>query len=243
MNPPDVTTDAKPDRARDDVRARIIARAVDLLTRKGRDALTTRAVAEAAGVQAPTLYRLVGDKDRLLDAVAEHGFAAYLEEKKFRPPGKDPVADLRAGWDLHVGFGLANPAIYLLMYADPQPGARRPAAEAAHRLLCEHMRRVAAAGRLRVSEARAVHLFHASACGIVLTLLAMDEAQRDLRLSELARETALAAITTASPVLESPGPAAAAIALRATLSEATPFSEGERRLLAEWLDRLAAGMP
>jgi hypothetical protein len=43
-----------------------------------------------------------------------------------------------------------------------------------------------------------------------------------------------------SPTLESPGPAAAAIALRAVLPEATALTGGERRLLEEWLDRLAA---
>ncbi|WP_338419811.1 TetR family transcriptional regulator [Streptomyces klenkii] len=33
--------------------------------------MTTRAVAAAAGVQAPAIYRLFGDKDGLLEAVAE----------------------------------------------------------------------------------------------------------------------------------------------------------------------------
>ncbi|MGO8884411.1 MAG: hypothetical protein ACLP3Q_18260 [Streptosporangiaceae bacterium] len=58
------------------------------------------------------------------NAVAEHGFAACLAEKQIREPGPDPVEDLRAGWDLHIGFGLANPALYSLMYGDPR---RRPA--------------------------------------------------------------------------------------------------------------------
>ena len=57
-----------------DGRDRILAEAVDLLARGGREALTTRAVAAAAGVQAPTISRLFGDKQGLVDAVAEHGF-------------------------------------------------------------------------------------------------------------------------------------------------------------------------
>jgi AcrR family transcriptional regulator len=63
---------------RDEVRARILAAAAALIADGGRDALTTRAVSAAAGVQAPTIYRLFGDKSGLLDAVAELGFAAYL---------------------------------------------------------------------------------------------------------------------------------------------------------------------
>ena len=226
--------------ARDDMRARIIASAIDLLRSSGRDAVTTRAVAEAAGVQAPAIYRLFRDKDALLDAVAEHGFATYLKEKAVRELGQDPVEDLRTGWDLHVDFGLSHPAIYLLMYADPRPDAKSRAAEASYHILKEHIRRVAAVGRLRVSEERAADLFHASGCGTVLTLLGQAEERRDRRLSEIAREAAIAAITTDSPAFEGAVLAVAAVALRAVLPETELLSDGERFLLTEWLDRLAS---
>ncbi len=234
---------AEPRSARDDTRARIVAAAIDLLHRGGRDAVTTRAVADAAGVQAPTIYRLFGDKRGLLDAVAEHGFATYLKKKRVRKSGGDPVEDLRTGWDLHVEFGLSYPAIYLLMYADPRPGVKSPAAEASYRILKEHIRRVAVAGRLGLSEERAADLFHAAGCGTVLTLLAMAEDRRDMSLSETARRVAVAAITTGSPAFESSGPAAAAVALRAVLPDAVSLSEGERTLLTEWLNRLATIRP
>ncbi len=231
---------AEPSSSRDDTRVRIVASAVNLLNNGGRDAVTTRAVADAAGVQAPTIYRLFGDKHGLLDAVAEHGFATYLKEKTIRKPGRDPVEDLRIGWDLHVEFALSHPAIYLLMYAEPRPGVKSPAAEMSYRILKEHIRRVAAVGRLRFSEERAADLFHASGCGTVLTLLAKADGSRDMSLSEIAREAAIAAITTGSPAFESSGPAAAAVALRAVLPEVESLSDGERSLLTEWLNRLAA---
>lgn len=230
----------EPSAARDEARARIIAAAIKLLNHGGRDAVTTRAVADAAGVQAPTLYRLFRDKQGLLDAVAEHGFTAYLKEKTVRKPGGDPVEDLRAGWDLHIEFGMSRPAVYLLMYAEPRPGAKSPAADMSYRLLREHIRRVAAAGRLRFSEERAADLFHASGCGTVLTLLSKAEGHRDMMLSETAREAAIAAITTDAPVLKRSGPASAAVALRAVLPEVHSLSGGEHSLLTEWLDRLAA---
>ena len=238
MTTPD-NESSESDMARDETRARIIRCAIDLLNHGGRDAVTTRAVADAARVQVPALYRLFGDKQGLLDAVAEHGFAAYLKEKAIRKPGQDPVEDLRVGWDLHVEFGLFHPAIYLLMYAQPRPGAKSPAAEMSERFLKKHIRRVAAAGRLRFSEEQAAALFHACGCGTVLTLLAQAEEQRDKHLSEIAREAAIAAMTTDSPATENFGPAAAAVALRAVLPEAHSLSEGEHALLTEWLDRLA----
>jgi AcrR family transcriptional regulator len=221
-----------------DTRARILAATLTLLGRGGRDAVTTRAVAAAAGVQAPTIYRLFGDKGGLLDAVAEHGFAAYLRGKSARPAGPDPVDDLRAGWDLHVAFGLANPAIFALMI-DPLAGAASPAAAAGRRVLAGLVHRIAVAGRLRVSEQRAADLVHAAGSGTILSLIATAEAERDLGLSDDAREAVIAAITTSKPAVRKATPAGAAIALRAVLDDATALSAGERQLLDEWLARIA----
>jgi len=226
------------DAVRDSTRARIVRTAADLLTHGGREAVTTRAVAAAAGVQAPTIYRLLGDKVGLLDAVADHGFQAYLTQKGARPAGGDPVDDLRAGWDLHIGFGLANPALYALMYGDPRPGPPPQAAARAMTMLRALVRRIAEAGRLRIGEEQAVHLVHAMACGTVLTLLAM--AERDPALSDLARDAALAAVIADAPAVATPGPVGAAVALRAVLTDTDVVTNGERALLGEWLDRIAA---
>jgi len=222
-------------------RARIVEAAAHLLATGGRDAVTTRAVAAGAGVQAPTIYRLFGDKDGLLDAVTEYGFRTYLAQKAGRSTAGDPVDDLRAGWDLHVGFGLANPALYALMYGDPRPDSPSTAAMEAEHMLRGHIRRVAAAGRLRVGEEQAAHLFHAAACGTVLTLLGLVEEQRDPALLHLARDAALRAITIDAPVLEAPGPVGAAVALRAVLDDVAALTAGERAVMREWLDRIAAG--
>ncbi len=220
-----------------DGRDRIIAAAVDLLARGGREALTTRAVAAAAGVQAPTIYRLFGDKRGLVDAVAEHGFTAYLRRKRLDGPEADPVENLRIGWDLHVGFGLANPAIFAAMYGDPRPGAASPAAARALAMLSERMRSLALAGRLRVDERRAAEMVRAAACGVVFILL---ETQADARdgLSEATREAVIAAITVAAAAPEPPRLAPVATTLRALLPDAEGLTQGERHLLAEWLDRM-----
>jgi AcrR family transcriptional regulator len=228
-----------PSEGHERARKKIVSAAIDLLNDGGRDAVTTRAVADAAGVQAPTIYRLFGDKGGLLDAVAEHGFDAYLRRKKVRKPSSDLVENLRTGWDLHVDFGLSNPALYALMYGDPKPGASSPAAAQSYRLLREHIRSIAAAGRLRLSEERAANLVHASACGIVLTLLAMPEKSRDLAISEIARESVLAAITTEMPMIRPHSAASAAVALAALLPKSSSLSGAERQLLDEWLKRIA----
>ncbi|GAA0942434.1 TetR/AcrR family transcriptional regulator [Pseudonocardia zijingensis] len=221
-------------------RERIVEAAVELLAKGGREAVSTRAVSAAAGVQAPTIYRLFGDKQGLLDAVASHGIAEYLHSKTTRERDPDPVDDLRRGWDLHVGFGLEHPALYALVFGEVRPGAESPAQRRSAAVLAGMIRRVAEAGRLRVGEERAANLVHSTGRGVTLTLIGMPPEQRDPGLSGFARESVIAAITTDGPAGDGAGSVPAAVTLRAQLDDLAPLTDAERGLLREWLDRVAA---
>src|SRR6185369_5402163 len=131
-------------------RDRILQAATRLLAEGGREAVSTRSVSRAAGVQAPTIYRQFGDMQGLLDAVASHGYTTYLASKRERAIHHDPVEDLRRGWNLHIDFGLANPALYTLMYGYPRADTPHPAAAEAQEMLLRQLRRIAEAGRLCV---------------------------------------------------------------------------------------------
>jgi AcrR family transcriptional regulator len=219
--------------------------AANLLATQGPDAVTTRSVALAAGLQAPAIYRLFGDKNGLLDAVVEHGFATYLSNK---PPvgtnadDADPIAGLRAGWELHVGFGLANPGLFRLMLTALRTPDGQAIAAAGEEILRARVHRVAAAGRLRVTERRAVDLIRAAGTGVVFTLIDQPEAERDEALADTAWESVCAAILTDPATTAIPGPAAAAVTLRAALPGLTTLTPAERALLADWLDRIAGSL-
>jgi AcrR family transcriptional regulator len=231
----------KPDPAssRDRTRAHLVEVAAELLAAQGPDAVTTRSVALAAGVQAPTIYRLFGDKNGLLDAVVHYGFASYLARK--RPVGADgdPVESLRAGWELHVGFGLANPELFRLMHTALRTPDGRAIAAAGAGVLQDRVHRVAEAGRLRVTERRAVDLISAAGTGVVFTLIDQAEGERDGTLSDTAWESVCATILTDASTAPITGPAAAAVTLRAALPDLTALTAGERTLLGDWLDRIA----
>jgi AcrR family transcriptional regulator len=205
---------------RSETRANIVGTAARLLHEEGPSALTIRAVAHAAGLQPPALYRFFEDKDALLDAVAEHVFTTYVAGKARTGSGDDPVAELRAGWDAHLAFGLANPALFGLLVT---PGRTSPAAEAGLAVLRARVHRIAEAGRLRVPERRAAELVHAAGTGAVLTLLASPPQDRDPGLADALREAVLRAILTDAPA-DSPAPP-------------PKLTDAERALLAEWLDR------
>jgi AcrR family transcriptional regulator len=212
--------------------------AAKLLATGGPDAVTTRSVALAAGVQAPTIYRLFGDKNGLLQAVAEHGFTSYVAQKHLDPDA-DPVDSLRAGWELHIGFGLANPELFRLMRAVlPTPHGRAMTAAGAG-VLRARVHRVAEAGRLRVPEPRAVDLISAAGTGVVFTLIDQPDDLRDHGLAGLAWESVCAAILVEDRAAAVASPATAAVTLRAALPELGPLTDAERVLLGEWLDRIA----
>ncbi len=223
-------------------REKILKAALSLLSKHGRDAVTTRDVAEAAKVQPPVLYRLFEDKNGLLDAVAAYGFKAYITKKQPLETGGDPVEALRTGWDAHVEFGLAHPELYLLMYANPRPGIESLAAQQASGMLSQHMRQVAVAGRLRMSVERSCALFHAAACGIVMLLLSRVPDERDPEISAFARDHALQNITTDAQPARSSTRSAVANQMLELLSkpgeEKSMFSNAEQSMLSEWLQRL-----
>ncbi|MFC9086311.1 TetR/AcrR family transcriptional regulator [Nocardiopsis dassonvillei] len=246
--------------SRSDNRQKVIEAAADLLRNHGRTAVTTRAVSTAAEVQPPTIYRLFGDMNGLLNAVAADGFTRYLARKTAQPASSDPVEDLRGGWDLHVGFGVENPAHYLLMYGDPAPGGSGETTREARRILLTLVHRVAEAGRLVVGVEQAADMVHAAGMGVTLSLIRAGSDRPDPSLSARTREAVLTAITSApgadtdpdggGAVGTGPGadrdrePARRAIALRSVLDRSrAEFSDGERILLGELLTRLADSDP
>ncbi|MFE2053517.1 TetR/AcrR family transcriptional regulator [Streptomyces sp. NPDC059459] len=224
--------------------AKIVLAAAGLLEDQGLDAMSVRAVASRAGVFPPTIFRLFGDKDGLLEAVGEYGFETYLRAKSGLPRSDDPVADLRAAWDLHVRFGLMQPAYYGLVFGHARSGGLSRAGREAVSELQQMVARVGALGRLRMSVERAAAIMHAGGVGVVTTLL--DSSARDLAVSEATREAVFAAIVRppaegVSTDLSGAGLAGPAMALRAALdtTQATVLSPGEGLLLRELLDRLA----
>lgn len=224
-----------------DTRLRILQAASDLVSSGGVAALTTRAVAAAASVQAPTLYRLFGDKRGLLDAVAEHGLAAFVKEKEREPRDPDPVRDLRAAWGRYVSFGLSNPAVFAIMSETGRAAPPSAASLAGLAVLRERVGLIARAGRLRVPEERAVALIHAAGVGTVTTLLATSADQRDPELAVLTLDAVLGVLVSTDLETQARAPASLAIGLRAHLDEATALSPGERLLMRELLHRIASG--
>lgn len=146
------------------------------------------------------------------------------------------MADVRAGWQLHVEFGLANPDLFTLLAA-PQRSRTSRAVEAGAQELHRRVRRLAQAGRLRVDERRAVDMIHAAGTGAVLTLLAVPPEQRDSGLPDALFAAVSAAILTDSPTVPAPDTLSVTVAFSAAVPALPALSTAEKAVLSEWLDR------
>ncbi|MDH6695953.1 TetR/AcrR family transcriptional regulator [Streptomyces griseoviridis] len=228
-----------------DAREKILDAATTLLAGAPVADVSTRAVCEAAGVGAPMLYRLFGDKAGLLAAVVDRGFEEYLNSKRQARPSADPVADLRAGWDNHLRFALEHPHHYRLMYS-PELTVPPAAVEEAHALLGAILERCAVAGRLTVPPALATQMIMSANVGAALSILTRPEQYPDPAFSERLRDAVLDAVTCPADPGKVPGaepdhavPVAAATLAARLRAERTPvFTTAESALLEQWLDKL-----
>ncbi len=227
-----------------DLRERIVSAAAALLRENGRGALTTRAVEAAAGIQAPTIYRLFGDKQGLIGAVAEREISDYVARKRSLvddDAGRDPVEVLADAWRTSVHFGLEHPDLFRLMHDAPPTARMSEVMRQGEEILRARVRRVAVHGRLTVSEDRAVNLIIASVTGATFTLIAEPEPRRDLGMLDDMLGGLLATIISEDPPDRAVKTADAAGDLRAAIAASEPtLSRGEAALLDELLQRLAA---
>ena len=70
----------------------------------------------AGRVPPAAIYRLFGDKEGLIRAVAEAAMETYSNAKAAAADDHlSPVEALRVAWRRHIDFGLANPELYVML--------------------------------------------------------------------------------------------------------------------------------
>ncbi|MGV9803302.1 TetR/AcrR family transcriptional regulator [Mycobacterium sp. NPDC003449] len=222
---------------------RLLEATAELLREGGIEAVSTRAVAAAAGTQPPVLYRRFGDKDGLIEAVTLYILEDYIAQKRrLMKSSDDAVADLRRLWDLFVTFGFAQPECFALIYGHKRRGdAISAAAATTVTLLQSAIARIADEGKLRMSVERATDLFKSCGVGFVITQITVPAPKFDRELSEMVLETALAGILVAKPQGRARSTLVRrAVALRqAMTADNVPLTPAEHGLMAEWLNRIA----
>jgi AcrR family transcriptional regulator len=182
-----------------DTRRALIDAAAEVIARRGVEAASTREIYVRAGVKAPTLYHHFGDKQGLLDAVVTDAFERYLARKRALRPTGDPAADVRQGWDTHVAFAQANPALYRLMWPAGHADLPPAAAESA-RALREGFARLASQGMLRpgVTPRHAARALSAALGGVTAAITRDPDDPGNAALSATVRDAVIDALLAPS---------------------------------------------
>lgn len=239
-------------KTRSDVRTRILEAAAELVAASPDADISTRAVGEAAGVAAPTLYHHFGDKEGLLAAVIDFGWNAFLESKHATAAVVHAhiADDIRAGWDNHLEFARENPNFYKLMWS-PAISADSAAFREAFRILYERLELGASRGQLRVSAETAARMVMSATTGTALSLISQPDLFGDGAFVDAVREAVIAAVAVSQPdapaskrrkQTNSPQPtlASTAATLQSKLAhQPTPLTEAEQALMQQWLSTLA----
>src|SRR6202046_4262446 len=232
------------------LRPPLLETAAGLLAQSADADVSTRAVCDAAGVTAPTLYHHFGDKDGLLAAVVDFGWAAFLETKLAAAAViHDHVADdVRAGWDNHLEFARENPSFYKLMWS-PRVAASSGAVREAYQMLYDRLELGAGRGQLRMSAETASRIVLSATTGAALSLISQPELYGDGTFATQLREAVIAGITVPPGTPSSahdpehdaePTIASAAATLSSKLTaEDTSLTGPEMALMQQWLTTLA----
>jgi Transcriptional regulator len=95
--------------------------------------VSMRRVGDAVGVTATALYYHFKNKQALLDAVADRGFANF-DSRLRSVDTRDPAGIIRGVLSGYRQFAQDHPNLFRLMFVEPRPIARKfPADFAAHR--------------------------------------------------------------------------------------------------------------
>jgi AcrR family transcriptional regulator len=128
-----------------DLRRALIGAAHDLLELEGPDALSLRAVAREAGVSPAAPYHHFKDKNELLAAVADQGFADLAEDLRKTLDATPVAADrISAMGGTYVAFAVRRRPLYRVMIATSRTRDRPPEPGSAHSEVVSLMRSVIA---------------------------------------------------------------------------------------------------
>jgi len=103
--------------------SRLVEEAARIVTTEGIGALTLRRLAGAGGTSTMAVYTLFGDKDGLLQAMHDEGFARLgAAMAAARDDSDDALTALARLGEAYRETAVANPHLYMLMFGGAAPG-------------------------------------------------------------------------------------------------------------------------
>ncbi|GGS45463.1 hypothetical protein GCM10010156_00040 [Planobispora rosea] len=106
----------------DELRARLLDVASQLLITVGPESLSMRRIATEAGCSTTVIYTMFGSKEGLAEALYLEGFERFRRRLNAVPPRKNALEHLIALGPAYREAALAEPGYYALMFEKAMPG-------------------------------------------------------------------------------------------------------------------------
>jgi AcrR family transcriptional regulator len=160
-------------------RAEILSAAERIFVAHGYEATTIRKIADEVGVSSTALYMHFRDKDQILLEICSSAMEELLaSNSQISAMPIDAVARVRMMLEAYVSFAMHHPNAYRLIFCGSaevdsirrQHASMQIGSECLDRF-ASVIREIAAQGRLRVGDPRAVHQVLWSACHGMVTLM------------------------------------------------------------------------
>jgi AcrR family transcriptional regulator len=128
MKPPLYRSVRKPKGQGSERREEILAAALRLVGAHGVGVVSTRQIAEAAGLSQPALYAYFATKDEILGTLYERSFVALTARLRTALDRAASVDRLATAGRVYVEFGLANPDAYRVAFMIERPSGPKKSA-------------------------------------------------------------------------------------------------------------------
>lgn len=172
------------------MKEKILRAAAKIISNDGLESASTRAICEAVGITAPTLYHHFKGKHDLLDSVTAFAFDLH-RKKKLEQKTKDPIKNLRIYWDGYMNFCLAEPELQRTMIVAISQGQSIKTGFECFRDLLFEFKSLEAKGELVHSALQSAQMFLGAAQGLSIIIMSLPPANTLPQISTDMREVML----------------------------------------------------
>lgn len=172
---------------------KILRATAKIISSDGIKSASTRAICDAVGITAPTLYYYFKDKTELFDAVTQFAFEIHRENKR-RSRTDDAFANLRLYWNEYMQFCLSEPELHRTMMVAITEGRIVKTGYACFTDLVAEFKTLEATGILKHSALHCAQMYLGAAQGISMILMSTPKTRALPALSDSTRDVVLAGL-------------------------------------------------
>lgn len=175
------------------MKEKILRATANIISKEGLESASTRAICDAVGITAPTLYHHFKAKNELLDSVTAFAFDLH-RKKKLEEKTKDPKKNLRIYWDGYMNFCLAEPELQRAMIIAISQGHSVKTGLECFRDLLYEFKILEKTGELVHSSLQSAQMYLGAAQGLSIIIMSLPKTNSLPQISTDTREAMLSGL-------------------------------------------------